>query len=306
MMSRLAFSTLLALMPVLCQAQDLTLMPAARQLSDRTSPLDSYELPTGSFADGTIPVRRFEGRVERKTFRINGASATTLQLLAPLREQLESMGYELIFQCEDRTCGGFDFRFETEVVPAPDMHVDIRNYRFISAVLEPDTAISVLVSRSGNAAYIQTIRVSPPDQQSSTQVVKPLSGGVVLTEDVGLALQSDGHVVLRDLEFDSGAGALLPGPHASLNQLASYLGDHPEQRIALVGHTDSTGGLETNIALSKRRASAVRTRLIDSFDVDPSLVDAEGMGYLAPVASNLTPQGREANRRVEAILLPAR
>ncbi|MDU9003070.1 OmpA family protein [Sedimentitalea todarodis] len=280
-------------------------MPAARQLSERVSPLDSYELPTGIFADGTIPVRRFEGRVERKTFRINGASATTLQLLTPLREQLESMGYDLIYQCEDRTCGGFDFRFGTEVVPAPDMHVDIRNYRFLSAVLEPDTAISVLVSRSGSAAYIQIIRVSPSDAQNSIQATTP-EASVATTEDLALALQRDGHVVLRDLEFDSGAGALLPGPHETLDQLAKYLSDHPDQRIALVGHTDSTGALATNIALSKRRAAAVRTRLIDSLDVDPSRIDAEGNGYLAPVASNLTPQGREANRRVEAILLPAR
>lgn len=302
MMIRLAFSTLLALMPVLCQAQDLTLMPAARQLSDRTSPLDSYALPTGGYADGTIPVRRFEGRVERKTFRINGASATTLQLLTPLREQLEALGYDLVYQCEDRTCGGFDFRFGTEVVPAPDMHVDIRNYRFLAAVLEPDIAISVLVSRSSNAAYIQTIRVSPAEQQSSSE---PATTPSAPTGELGPALQSEGHVVLRDLEFDSGAGALLPGPHESLGQLASYLNDHPEQRIALVGHTDSTGALKTNIALSKRRAGAVRKRLIDSFDVDPSRVDAEGMGYLAPIASNMTPQGREANRRVEAILLPA-
>lgn len=304
MMTRLAFGTLLALMPVLCQAQELTMAPAARELSERISPLDSYEQPTGGFADGTVPVRRFEGLVERRTFRINGASATTLQLLTPLREQLETMGFDLIYECEDRSCGGFDFRFETEIVPAPDMHVDVGNYRFLSAIREPDNAISALVSRSGNAAYIQTIRVSPVRQQNGGKT-KPAAVAAAPDEELGLALERDGHVVLRDLEFDSGAGGLLPGQHASLGQLATYLKTHPEQRIALVGHTDSTGTLAANIALSKRRASAVRKRLVDNFDVDPSRVDAEGMGYLAPVAPNLTPQGRESNRRVEAILLPA-
>jgi outer membrane protein OmpA-like peptidoglycan-associated protein len=73
----------------------------------------------------------------------------------------------------------------------------------------------------------------------------------------------------------------------------------------LVGHTDSVGGLSGNIALSKRRAQSVRQRLIDTHGVDPSRLDAEGMGYLSPAASHLTPEGREANRRVEVIVLPA-
>lgn len=304
MMKWIAFGTLLALMPATGQAQDLVLMSSARQLSDRTTPLDSYDLPTGGYANGSIPVRHLEGRVERKTFRISGASATTLQLMVPIREQLEAMGYELLFQCEDQTCGGFDFRFGIEVVPAPDMHVDIRNYRFLSAALGPDTAISVLVSRSGDAAYIQTIRVTPTDQKDG----EPSPAPRPRAEDAGdmaAALQSQGHVILQDLSFESGAGTLLPGQQESLDQLAEYLRDHPDQRIALVGHSDATGSLAVNINLSKRRAAAVRDRLIKEYDIEPSRVDAEGMGYLAPIASNLSPEGRETNRRVEAILLPA-
>ncbi|MEY8828118.1 OmpA family protein [Sedimentitalea sp. XS_ASV28] len=304
-MCRLASCALIALLPVPGQAQDLTLPAAARQLSERTSPFASYDLPTGGFADGAVPARRFEGRVERRTFRINGASSTTLQLMAPMRQQLEEAGYDLVFQCEDRGCGGFDFRFETEVVPAPDMHVDIRNYRFLSATRSAEDAISILVSRSGNAAYIQTIRVSSQTTEPADAPAQTAQTGEA-TADLGQMLQRDGHVVLRDLEFDSGAGTLLPGPHASLKQLATYLQDHPEHRIALVGHTDSTGALATNIDLSRQRASAVRDRLVNQFDVDPARVDSEGMGYLAPIASNLTPEGRDANRRVEAILLSTR
>ncbi len=62
--------------------------------------------------------------------------------------------------------------------------------------------------------------------------------------------------------------------------------------------------LDANIALSKRRAGTVRDRLVNEYGVPPGRVAAEGMGYLAPVASNLTPEGRERNRRVEALLLP--
>jgi len=94
---------------------------------------------------------------------------------------------------------------------------------------------------------------------------------------------------------DAGAGAL--------ERLAAFLKDQPTVRIALVGHTDSVGSLQPNIALSRSRAAAVRDRLIEIYDIPPAQIEAEGMGYLAPVASNLTAQGREDNRRVEAVLL---
>ncbi len=70
----------------------------------------------------------------------------------------------------------------------------------------------------------------------------------------------------------------------------------------LVGHTDAEGALEGNISLSKKRAAAVKARLIDVFGVPEAQIDAQGVGYLVPVASNLTDDGRMMNRRVEAIL----
>jgi OOP family OmpA-OmpF porin len=69
-----------------------------------------------------------------------------------------------------------------------------------------------------------------------------------------------------------------------------------------VGHTDAQGGLETNIRLSRARAQAVRRYLIEELDVAPAQVEAEGIGYLAPRESNATPEGREANRRVEVVI----
>ena len=103
--------------------------------------------------------------------------------------------------------------------------------------------------------------------------------------------------------FDTGSDALDPGRYESLARLAAFLGEHPAMVVALVGHTDSIGGLEQNISLSKRRAESVKARLTGTYGIAPERVQAEGMGYLAPVASNLTPEGREANRRVEAVLL---
>ncbi|MFC6587568.1 OmpA family protein [Sulfitobacter pacificus] len=55
--------------------------------------------------------------------------------------------------------------------------------------------------------------------------------------------------------------------------------------------------------MSRARARSVRQRLIDGYGVSAARLDAEGMGYLAPVASNIDEAGREQNRRVEVVLL---
>ncbi len=306
MIARLALGCALVLAPQAGAALEPVLPTTARQLTERASPLDSYQLPLGVWSEGGIPAETVEGRVTRRSWRIDGGAITTLQVLSPLRAQIDEEGYDVVFECEDRACGGFDFRFSTEVIPAPDMHVDMRDYRFVSARRAEGDALSLLVSRSRNATYIQLIEVTPPD---ATGGVIPAARAPGQAQDAGDAqdvveiLLERGHVVLADLDFETGADTLGPGPHESLSGLADYLSRAPGQRIALVGHTDTTGGLDGNISLSKRRAEAVRRRLIETYGADPAQVDAEGMGYLAPIASNLTEEGRTVNRRVEAILL---
>ncbi|WP_420585769.1 OmpA family protein [Ruegeria sp.] len=281
-------------------AQDLTLPAGARQISDRVSPLDSYDLPTGPFADGSLPVQQVEGRVERITWRVQSGSSTTLQLLAPLRDQIVAQGYEVVFECEARSCGGFDFRFGTEVVPTPDMYVAIQDYRFLSAT-RGDDVLSLLVSRNLPSGYIQMIRVTPVDAEAPA----PLVIEETVNQSGGLlsALEQNGHVILDDLHFRTGEITLGEGPFASLTEIAGYLAANPGTRLALVGHTDDTGALDANISVSTGRAQAVRTRLIEAHGVAADRIEARGIGYLAPLTSNATADGRELNRRVEAVLL---
>lgn len=291
-------------------ASDLTLPNGAKTLAQRHSPLARYALPLGPAADDSVPVRYFEGQVLRRTWRAGG-DATSLQLFAPMRQQLEDAGYDILFQCQAQDCGGFDFRFGIEVVPAPDMTVAIGDYLFLSALKGDEQALSLLVSRSRGASYIQVIEVTPPETdpidvtppKPTMPVTEP--DQTVEPEERGLftVLTNNGRVVLENLEFDSGSARLGSGPFESLVRLAEVLRDNPEMHISLVGHTDNVGAQDKNISLSRRRATAVRERLHETYDIDVNRIDVAGVGYMAPLTSNLTPQGREANRRVEAVLL---
>lgn len=298
MIRRLALCALMLAGPA--AAQDLTLPASARQISERISPLDSYDLPTGPFEDGTVPARTVEGRVERFTWRLQAGSSTTLQLLAPLRDQIQAQGYDIEFECEARTCGGFDFRFGTEVVPTPDMYVAIQDYRFLSATNGPEV-LSLLVSRNPPDGYVQLIRVTPVDAPEPAPLV--IEEAVDGTRDLLAELEQNGHVILDDVHFRTGEVTLGDGPFSSLTLLAGFLADKPDLRLALVGHTDDTGDLQANTSVSTKRAEAVRAHLIDIHGVTASRIEAQGVGYLAPITSNATAEGRDLNRRVEAVLL---
>jgi OmpA-OmpF porin, OOP family len=78
----------------------------------------------------------------------------------------------------------------------------------------------------------------------------------------------------------------------------------PRSRIVVEGHTDSFGGDEANMALSRRRAEAVRDYLSRELAVPAFRVTAEGYGETRPIASNATPQGRERNRRIDIRIEP--
>ena len=293
-------------------ATELTLPASADLLAERPSPLASYALPLGPSEGDEVPTRPVEGRILRRTWRLQG-DATSLQIFAPLRGQLETAGYDILFQCVARDCGGFDFRFGIEVVPAPDMTVDIGDYHFLSATRTEAEAVSLLVSRSGNTAYVQVIEVSPPKAAPVVVIVpEEITQGAMdngsgtefeIETDIEAALIANGRVVLSDLSFKTGSANLEAGPFDSLAALARVLTVSPEYRVTLVGHTDNVGSLVKNTELSKRRANAVRQRILERFDLDGSRIEVAGAGYLAPLASNLTAQGREANRRVEAVLM---
>ena len=93
------------------------------------------------------------------------------------------------------------------------------------------------------------------------------------------------------------------GEYPSLAALAKWLQDQPDARVALVGHTDASGGLEANIALSRKRAEAVRQELTRRFNIPANRVEAQGVGPLAPRAPHRSDKDRALNRRVEAVLL---
>jgi OOP family OmpA-OmpF porin len=291
-------------------ALELSLPSNAVQTAERNTDPDRYDAPLGVFTNGVINEVEVEGAVRRTAWRLDSPGLTPFQVMRPLRAQLVAAGFDVVLDCEDQACGGFDFRFAIETLPGPSMSVNLRSYHFVTAVRPsasaPDEVVTILTSSSANSAYVQIIQAGALDEGSvevAATADLPVVPQSAASSDLAGQLFGAGHVVLSDLDFETGTSDLGKGPFASLGKLAAFLQAQPKIKVALVGHTDSVGGLDGNIALSRRRAQSVRARLINSYGVDPTRMDAQGMGYLAPVASNLTDAGRDANRRVEVVVL---
>lgn len=71
------------------------------------------------------------------------------------------------------------------------------------------------------------------------------------------------------------------------------------QKFVIAGHTDAKGAASYNLALSDRRAAAVRTFLVEHFKIAPDNLVARGFGE-SRLKNPRSPQGPE-NRRVQVI-----
>lgn len=273
----------------------------AKQTFAETRPLASHRIATAQFS-GSLPSVIAEGAVTRRIWQVTGAE-TTLQILAPLREQLMEQGFEPVFECATRACGGFDFRFEIDVSPAPQMFVDLADFRYLAAQ-NGEAWTTLLVSRSGDLSFVQTTSVDPDGAVEATvsaaNPAPPLA--LLATSDVAETLVAKGRAVLADLQFETGSTDLAEDDYASLRALADFLTANPETTIALVGHTDAEGGAEGNIALSRRRADSARQLLTGAYGIDGARVETRGLGFFAPITRNDTEAGRQTNRRVEVVI----
>jgi len=111
-----------------------------------------------------------------------------------------------------------------------------------------------------------------------------------------------GKVAIYGILFDIGKSIIRAESKPALDQIAEYLKNNPTVHCWVVGHTDADGSFEINSKLSLDRATAIKVELETNYGIPMGRLFAEGVGPLAPVASNKTEEGKQLNRRVELVL----
>lgn len=110
------------------------------------------------------------------------------------------------------------------------------------------------------------------------------------------------NTAFANLEFESGKDVIKSSSNESLKELATLLSKKNQWTILISGHTDNVGKPEANLALSQKRALALKI-FLTSHGVEENRVETEWFGQSKPIESNKTPEGRQKNRRVEMTII---
>lgn len=108
--------------------------------------------------------------------------------------------------------------------------------------------------------------------------------------------------MILNVLFDTDKAVVKDQYYPDVEKLAEFMKTYPNTTVTIEGHTDSTASNEYNKKLSEARANSVRQFLIDKYGIDGSRISTIGYGEEYPIDTNDTPEGRQKNRRVEAVI----
>ena len=117
-------------------------------------------------------------------------------------------------------------------------------------------------------------------------------------DDRGLSMTVPG-----ELLFAVNSDEIEPAAFDALASVAMLVDLYGQRDVLIVGHTDAVGDAGYNQQLSERRAALVKQYFVDNFQISPERFQVEGKGEQDPISSNATAYGRNANRRVEVVIL---
>ncbi len=244
---------------------------------------------------------KLEGKVTMIAYYLP-EDRSTLEVFRNYEDALKAEGFEILYTCSNKECGGRPFNHK--VVEYKNGFGD--NYyeqRFLAAKLirdEGDVYVSLYTVKN-------TTGGGPDRNHIYTQVdvieIAPMDEGLVSVDADAMAEEifETGSISIYGILFDFDKADIKPESAATIKEIATLLNDNPDLKLFIVGHTDNKGSIDYNTNLSEKRAQAVVGVLVNEHGIDSARVTPKGLGFLAPVVSNSTEEGRSKNRRVELV-----
>lgn len=260
----------------------------------QTKDFDAVRLQAAAFKDGQpTDARTLEGRVTRIAYR-TGPGPSILEVSRNFENQLVKAGFETLLACNTDDCGGIPFSEKIDALPIPAMWIDGFDYRYFAGH-----------KRDGNADIYATVITSKNNDDIYAQLVVAVVGAMenkmIDAAAMAKGLGEKGHIAIYGIYFDTDKAVIKPESAPTLAEMAKLLGGQPALNVFIVGHTDNQGSFEHNMTLSRQRADAVAAALATTYKIPRGRMKTAGLGFLAPVGSNATDEGRALNRRVELV-----
>jgi OOP family OmpA-OmpF porin len=247
---------------------------------------DEFDIPVGPAKDRKFTkLEHVEGKMTSFYYG-RPKDRSQLEIFRNYEAALKAAGFQVLFTCTGPECG-------TQINHPPLGYIPSGNEaRYLAAKL----------ARPEGDIYV-AMHVQPLDTRFVIVESKPMATGLVKISADALAkdINTTGHVAVYEILFDTGRADVKPESAPALAEIARMMTQAPTLSLHVVGHTDNVGALAQNLDLSKRRAEAVIAALVTTHKVAAARLRADGVGPLAPVASNDTDAGRARNRRVELV-----
>ncbi len=252
----------------------------------KTVDFDDFDLPVGPAKDRKFTkLERVQGRMTSFYYG-RPKDRSQLEIFSNYESALKAAGFVTLYTCTGPACG-------TQVNHPPLGYIPSGSEgRYLAAKL----------ARPEGDIYV-AMHVQPLDTRFVVVESKPMATGLVTISADALSndISATGHVAVYEILFDTGRADVKPESAAAIAEIAKMLTQAPSLSLHVVGHTDNVGGLAQNLELSKRRAEAVVAALTTAHKVPATRLRADGVGPLAPLASNDSEAGRARNRRVELV-----
>jgi outer membrane protein OmpA-like peptidoglycan-associated protein len=144
--------------------------------------------------------------------------------------------------------------------------------------------------------------ISDVQDYSSVEIPKLLEGQTYTDMTMQIQMSVPKYFTLNNIHFASNQSVFLKPSYTELKNLVEYLKLKPNLRIEIQGHTDSDGSEAANMALSIKRANAIKKYLVNN-GITAARLKTVGYGEQRPIADNSTPKGKQKNRRTEIRVL---
>lgn len=157
-----------------------------------------------------------------------------------------------------------------------------------------DTRLINIPHFEGNPTGITIIAENNPEKYLKN--IRIAKGGVKYYDRV----LSEGKIIVNGIKFDINKATLKPESMGPINKISQLMQKQTDLNFSVEGHTDSDGGDDANMTLSKARGKTVMDKLI-AMGISEDRLKFTGFGESKPLDNNSTPEGKANNRRVEFV-----
>lgn len=233
--------------------------------------------------DGSVNTVKLEGKVTRIDYG-DPDNRSSLERIRNYEEAFKKAGFEIKFMCGKEECGH---------------QIGIETIGFYP----PERYLTAFLKRKEGNVWVGVFIPEGPWSKIIVVEEKPMETGMVkVTAEVFKSnILKDGHAAVYGIYFDTGKSVIKPESDETIKEIAALLKANSSMQVYIIGHTDNVGKLKDNMELSQKRAEAVVNELITKYKIPSANLEANGVGPLAPVATNDTEEGKELNRRVEIV-----